>query len=145
VGNLSIVVLITEGRQELGEHLVFGHLAGDNLGVLGAIVYAGEVASSDHIITIITVELGESFVDNGLAASVRAATDANKELIVGDEAIVVDIKAVEENASFLLREGAAHVLKAPVKLLLVKGAVLTIVNNFEGAANRANGLGTACV
>lgn len=135
MGDLAIVVLVTERGEELNEDLILGHLTRDNLGVLGAVVDTGEVAGGDNIIGVITVELGESLVDDGLADFVGLATETNEELIEGNETVRVDIEGVDKDASFLLGEGASHVLKAPVELLLVQFAVTVVINDLEGAAD----------
>jgi hypothetical protein len=138
----SISVLVAEGGQELREHLIGGHFARLNLGVHGAVVHGAQIASSDARSTV-NVEFVEGRVDAFLAHLVGASAHAEEELIEVDVAIVVGVEALEEHGALVLGKLAAHILKAPVELLLVELAVALHVHDSERAAETTDGLGTA--
>lgn len=138
VGDNAIAVFVAEAGQELDEHFLVSHLAADNFGVLRAVIDYAHVARVDHAVAVL-VKLAEALVDDRLAGSVGGSTDSVKELIVADDAILVEVKVVEEDAGFSLGNLGAHVLQSPIELLLVDLAVTIVVHDFEGTTHAADG------
>ena len=137
VGDNAIAVFVAEAGQELDEHFLVGHLAADNFGVLRAVVHYAHVTRVDHTVAVL-VELGKALVDDRLAGSVGSSTDSVKELIVADDAILVEVEVVEEDAGFSLGNFGAQVLEPPVELLLVDLAVTIVVHDAERATHAAD-------
>ena len=144
VGDNAIAVFVAEASQELDEHFLVSHLAADNFGMLRAVVHYAHVARVDHAVAIL-VELGEAKVDDVLAGRVGSSTDSVKELIVADDAVLVEVEVVEEDAGFSLGNLGAQVLQPPVELLLVDLAVTIVVHDAERSTHAADGSHTTGV
>lgn len=136
-GDRAVVELVAEGREELNEHVVQGASAVLNAGMVGRLEALLQLGGDNHFAGV-GVEFVEGLLNHSLASFVGLSTDANQELAEVNVTVAGGVQKVEEHAGLFLSDGAAEVLKAPVKLLLVDVSVVVDIHDGEGLAKRAH-------
>ncbi len=91
--DFTVTTLVAEAGQEFNEDVVAGHLTAADFGVLGGIVHDSEVTAVDQTGAVV-VEFSESSVDNFLTCGVGVPTEAGKEFVKVDHAILVGVHGV---------------------------------------------------
>ena len=134
VCNLTVTVLVAEAGKELDEYLVGSHVTGHHLRVARSIINHLQVCRSNNVVAV-RVELVKGLVNHVLSHLIRLSAHAEKEFIVGDVTVFVEVEEFHKDARLLLAKFAAHILEPPVQLLLVQLTVATVVHNAESATN----------
>ena len=118
----SVSIFVAESREEVDEHVVGRHFAGNDFRVAGCVEDLLEFFGV-HTVFTESVELLECSVNYLLSGGVGSASDSNEELVIVYKTILAGVKVFKKNTGFFLRNSAAEIFQAPVELLLVKKAV----------------------
>ena len=142
LGDLTIVVLVSEVGKELEEGLILCDLSRDDLGVSVARVAHSEVSSGDTA-GAIGVELAEGGVDDGLSSWIEAASHHHKEFVKVDVTVFVGIVSGKKEIGLLLGQLAAALVKANEELLGINLSVAVVIDGSEHSAETSDGLGAS--
>jgi len=142
VGDLAIIVFVTEVSKEFKVSFIFGNLTRDNFWVGIAGVADSQIWGS-YATTAIEIEFGKSTVDDVLSAFVQLTSDCNEELIVVDCTIMVGIEMGKESISFFLGQLASTFIKTVEEFLGIKFSITINVNGIKNSTESSNSLGTS--
>ena len=141
-GDLTIVVFISEILKELEEGLIFGDLSAHNFWVLSDTVAWLQIASGYNAWTI-SIKLHEGSVNDGLSLLIQLTSEADKELIKVNSAILIGIKIRKEAVGLVLGEVAARLVESYEEFLSINLSVSIIIILFESSIEASDSFGTS--
>lgn len=109
---------------------------------MSGVVDITDVVNVNPAIAVL-VELLEGLSGDSLALRVHGATDGTSELAIGALTIVIDIKVVEEDGDFTLREVQLEVVHGLGELVLVEALRVIIIHDLELSLEADDATGTA--
>jgi hypothetical protein len=143
-------VVDLKGVQELHQDVVFGLLAGLDVGVLLGVVFGYRsqkfiLFTSDFLegngATVVSVELAEGLLDELDSKGSHGASDRSQELVVIDVAVLVCIEDAEKSLDVLLTVVQSEVVDCLGELRQVQILAVVVVDDLEesGEADYTSG------
>jgi len=134
------VVVGLEGLKELSEDLRFGSLSRNDVRMPGSIVHSLNIFKLENAIAVF-IHLSEGLEYHRLAHTIHGSTDTADELIVLNEAILVEIEVGVKLLNLTETEAEGEVSHAFGKLILVKTHGVVVVHNLKlpGKADDSTG------
>ena len=96
----SVAVLVSKAGEEFDEDLFWCHFTASYFRMHRAVVDNTKVGSIDLTVAVL-IKLAVCLPDDVHSLLVGSAADANKELVVADDAILVCVKVLEEECGLI--------------------------------------------
>lgn len=142
LGDLSVVVFISEIRKELEEGLIFSDLTAHDFRVLSNTIAWLQITSGYNTWTI-GIKFIESSVNDSLSLCIQSTSKTNKELVKVNGAILIGIKVSEEAVGLILSEVASRLVESNEKFLGINLSVSVIIILFESSIEASDSFGTS--
>jgi hypothetical protein len=120
--------------QELVKYLLLGLAALFHIRMRLGIINTLQVVNV-NLARPVSIKLLEALGDDAFPELVHLANSRGEQLVVGDLAVTIQIKFIEECSAFLLRDLNSEVTKSLPELLDVQSATIVVVHYLEDALN----------